>query len=394
MIFLLGNLKIIFMLKKILFTFLLFMNVSVLFAQFDNISIIGQFTNWSADVPMNTTDGIIYTLTSQNFAVSGGAKFRKDNNWDTNWGSTSFPSGTASQGGQDIPVPIGTYDIEFNKETGVYLFTQVASEFDNIGFIGGFNQWTQSEPLTTFDGILYIKDDFHFTANNMKFRKDNTWDVNWGGTTFPSGEAIPGGQDIPLTSGFYNVVFNYTDLNYTFNQVPVSLIGSGAQGWETDIALPSNDGGITFLLENFTLVDGSVKFRTNASWAKNWGSSDFPSGIGIQNGLDIPTLAGTYNISFNRLTGEYNFEDVLSVSDNNLVNLKVHPNPSILNWNFTMENSLIEEINLFDVTGKLIISIQPQSNHAEINGSGLTSGIYFAKVNANNAVQTIKLVKN
>lgn len=382
------------MIKKLLFTFLLIMNVSVLFAQFDNISIIGQFTNWSADVPMNTTDGITYTLTSQNFAVSGGAKFRKDNNWDTNWGSTTFPAGTATQGGQDIPVPIGTYDVEFNKETGDYLFTPVASEFDNIGFIGGFNEWTESEPLITFDGILYTKDDFHFTANEMKFRKDNSWDVSWGGTTFPSGEAIPNGSNIPLTSGFYNVAFNYSGLNYTFIQVPVSIIGDGAQGWGTDIALPSNDGGVTFLLENFTLVDGFVKFRTNSSWAKNWGSSDFPSGIGTQNGMDIPTIAGIYNISFNRLTGEYNFEEVLSVSDNKLINLTVHPNPSISTWNLIVENSLIDEIQLFDVTGKLINTIQSQSNQAVIDGSGLTNGIYFAKVKANNAIQTIKLVRN
>jgi hypothetical protein len=228
----------------------------------------------------------------------------------------------------------------------------------------------------------------------MKFRKDNSWDVSWGGTTFPSGEAIPNGGNIPLTSGFYNVAFNYSGLNYTFIQVPVSIIGDGAQGWETDIVLPSTDGGVTFLFEEFTLVNGFVKFRTNSSWGKNWGSADFPSGTGTQNGMDIPTIAGIYNISFNRLTGEYNFEEVLSISDNHLVKLTVHPNPSNSNWNLTVKNSQIDEIQLFDMTGKLVGSIQPKSNQAVIDGNGLTNGIYFAKVNANNTIQTIKLVKN
>ncbi|HRZ73329.1 MAG TPA: hypothetical protein P5335_00200, partial [Flavobacterium sp.] len=289
--------------KKLLFTILMMLNVSFVFAQFDNISIIGQFTDWSVDVPMNTSDGIIYTVTSQNFPVSGGAKFRKDNDWAVNWGAATFPSGVGVQNGADIPVPMGTYDVVFNKETGDYIFTQVESVFDNIGMIGGFNEWTESVALTTFDGILYTKDDYQFIANEVKFRKDNSWEVNWGGTTFPSGEAVPGGSNIPLTSGFYNVTFNYSGLNYTFIQVPVSIIGDGAQGWETDIPLQSLDGGVTFTLENITLVDGFVKFRTNASWATNWGSTDFPAGSGTQNGSNIPTVAGTYNVTFNRLTG-------------------------------------------------------------------------------------------
>ncbi|MCB0443664.1 MAG: hypothetical protein KDC50_06395, partial [Flavobacterium sp.] len=316
------------MIKHLLLTLMLLLNSSIVLAQFDNISIIGQFTNWAADVPMATEDGVIYTLSSQNFAVSGGAKFRKDNMWDTNWGATTFPTGTATQGGQDIPVPMGTYDVEFNKETGTYIFTEVASEFDNIGIIGGFNSWAESEQMVTFDGSLYTLDDYYFSADEVKFRKDNNWDVNWGGSTFPSGEAIANGNNIPLVAGFYNVAFNYSGLNYSFIQVPVSLIGDGAQGWETDIALPSSDGGVTFLMQNFELVDGFVKFRANSSWGKNWGSADFPTGTGTQNGMDIPTVAGIYNISFNRITGEYNFEEVLSVNDPLKVSAKVYPNPT------------------------------------------------------------------
>lgn len=382
------------MIKKLLLSFVMVFNVSIMFAQFDNISIIGQFTNWSADIPLATEDGITYTLSSQNFAVAGGAKFRKDNQWDTNWGANTFPSGIGVQGGQDIPVPVGTYDIVFNKDTGAYTFTEVASVFDDIGMIGGFNEWTESEPMTTFDGVLYTKDDFHFTADNMKFRKDNSWDVNWGGTTFPSGEAVSNGSDIPLTSGFYNVAFNYAGLNYTFIQVPVSIIGDGAQGWETDITLPSADGGVTFLLENFELVNGFVKFRTNSSWGKNWGSADFPTGTGTQNGMDIPTVAGIYNISFNRVTGEYNFEEVLSVNDQLKVNTKVYPNPTQNNWTFVFENNQIESIDIVDVTGKIVYTNQSIANAISVDASSLTSGIYFAKIKANNAIQTIKLVRN
>lgn len=381
------------MIKHLLLTLMLLLNSSIVLAQFDNISIIGQFTNWAADVPMATEDGVIYTLSSQNFAVSGGAKFRKDNMWDTNWGATTFPTGTATQGGQDIPVPMGTYDVEFNKETGTYIFTEVASEFDNIGIIGGFNSWAESEQMVTFDGSLYTLDDYYFSADEVKFRKDNNWDANWGGSTFPSGEAIANGNNIPLVAGFYNVAFNYSGLNYSFIQVPVSLIGDGAQGWETDIALPSSDGGVTFLMQNFELVDGFVKFRANSSWAKNWGSSDFPMGTGTQNGMDIPTVAGIYNISFNRITGEYNFEEVLSVNDPLKVSAKVYPNPTQNNWTFVLENNQIESIDIVDMTGKTVYSNQFNSNEVLVDATNFSTGIYFAKVRTGEAVQTIKLVR-
>jgi hypothetical protein len=380
--------------KKLLFTFLLIFNISFVSAQFDNISIIGQFTNWAADVPLTTTDGITYTLTAQNFAVVGGAKFRKDNSWTVNWGSTAFPTGTGTQNGQDIPVPVGTYNIEFNKNTGAYVFTAVQSSYDNIGIIGGFNAFTESVPLTTFDGVLYSKEDFHFTSNNVKFRKDNTWAVNWGGTTFPSGTAVPGGTDIPLTAGFYNVSFNYTLLNYNFTQVPVSLLGTGAQGWDIDIPLISTDGGSTFTLNNITLVNGFVKFRANGSWAKNWGNVDFPAGTATQNGAEIPTVAGVYNISFNRITGAYDFQQVLSVSENDLLLINVYPNPSNTIWNFSSPTALIDSVIIFDATGKTIYSSNSISHHLIVDSSAFSEGIYIAKINVENATKIIKLVRN
>jgi len=380
--------------KNLLFTFLLLFNLSFVSAQFDNISIIGQFTNWSADIPLNTTDGITYTLTAQNFAVAGGAKFRKDNSWTVNWGSTGFPTGVGTQGGQDIPVPVGTYNIVFNKNTGAYTFTAVQSSYDNIGMIGGFNAWAESLPLTTFNGVLYTIDDFYFSSNNVKFRKDNSWTVNWGGTTFPSGTAVPGGGDIPLTAGFYNVAFNYSQLNYNFIQVPVTIIGSGAQGWETDVPMVSTDGGSTFSISNITLLNGLVKFRANGSWSKNWGSIDFPTGIGSQNGSDIPTVAGTYNITFNRITGAYNFQQLLSVAENQISNIKAFPNPSATFWKFSSPDETIDSVQIIDVTGKTIYSNNSIVNELTVDCSSFSKGIYFGKVHVNNATKTIKLVRN
>jgi hypothetical protein len=90
----------------------------------------------------------------------------------------------------------------------------------------------------------------------------------------------------------------------------ISIIGSSVGGWDTDVALQTTDGENYYLSAKELLV-GELKFRSNKSWDQNWGSGDFPVGIGTQGGQNIPVSEkATYNITFNVLSGAYNFEKV------------------------------------------------------------------------------------
>lgn len=325
-----------------------------------SIGMIGDFTSWSSDVVMNTSDNVVYTINNYTFLISGGVKFRQDGAWTNNWGSNTFPTGTGTPGGANIPVPAGTYDVTFNISTGAYSFTTVSTNFDSIGMYGGFNSWANpSEPLVTADGIVYSKIDYHFTADGVKFIKDNNTSTTWGGTAFPSGTATAGGATIPLTAGYYNVDFNKNSLLYNFVQVPVSMIGDAVSDWSTDVDLVSTDGGVTFSLNNVTLLSGGLKFRANYSWASNWGSTAFPAGTGNLNGNDnipvSPSAAGIYNVSFNRLTGAYTFTYVsplpfdvvtfngltLSTTDGNIYTGSDIYFPASVNSNFTQNTSVV-----------------------------------------------------
>jgi hypothetical protein len=297
------------MIKKLFFS--LFFMVLAINTNAQSIGFIGGFSGWS-DVVMNTTDNTEYTLTNQVILENTIGKFRQDGSWTINWGATDFPSGTGTQGGPDIPIPAGTYNITFNRSTGAYSFTTVSTNFDQIGVYGGFNSWgNPSTPLVTADGIAYSKSDFHFNAAGVQFIKDNNTATTWGGTAFPSGTATAGGAIIPLTAGFYNVDFNKTSLLYNFVQVPVTMIGSAVSDWDTDVDMISSDGGVNFTLTNVTLLNGALKFRANNNWTNAWGSADFPSGVGFSGfGNDIPvsaSQAGIYDVAFNRVTGAYTF---------------------------------------------------------------------------------------
>ncbi|MBK8428639.1 MAG: hypothetical protein IPL27_23005 [Lewinellaceae bacterium] len=67
------------------------------------------------------------------------------------------------------------------------------------------------------------------------------------------------------------------------------------------------------------LTDGLAKFRADNDWAVNWGAGDFPSGIGTQDGAEIPIPAGEYKVTFNSTTGAYSFEELIIFSSVGLV---------------------------------------------------------------------------
>ena len=92
----------------------------------------------------------------------------------------------------------------------------------------------------------------------------------------------------------------------------VGIIGTSIDGFD-DVGGKSTPMVLTDAEQNIWELDlylkeGRVKFRCRDSWAQNWGSDDFPKGIGNQGGPDIPIPeAGNYHIIFKPVTGEYQF---------------------------------------------------------------------------------------
>lgn len=278
-----------------------------------DIGILGTSLNgWEVDVNMQTIDGIKYTL--YNYPLNAGAvKFRQDNAWDVNWGSDTFPSGVAYQNGPDIPIPIlGNYDITFNRLTGEYFFFCVSNCPASVGILGSAVppdfSWNNDVNMGTIDGINYTLKNYTFVDGEAKFRQDDSWNVNWGNNTFPKGSAISNGPNIPVKAGAYNVTFNSVTGDYSFEFPMIGVIGSALNGWNDDVDMQTTDG-ISYTLLNYPFMDGFVKFRQDNNWDVNWGAYTFPTGWAFQYGYgnDIPVPVGTYNITFNRVTGEYSF---------------------------------------------------------------------------------------
>ena len=82
----------------------------------------------------------------------------------------------------------------------------------------------------------------------------------------------------------------------------------------------------------------------------------------------------------------------LSTSNFETINVNVFPNPSQYNWTIRSENN-ISSIEVFNLLGKKVVSLSPNSNETVIVSSTLKSGLYLAQIKTSLGSKSIKLIK-
>lgn len=86
------------------------------------------------------------------------------------------------------------------------------------------------------------------------------------------------------------------------------------------------------------------------------------------------------------------FAGTISTVDFSADNFKFHPNPveTVLN---IQSASVVENIELFDISGKRVVNNQYNSNNIALDLETLSSGVYMMKVTIGNNTQVFKVVK-
>ncbi|BAO54148.1 T9SS type A sorting domain-containing protein [Nonlabens marinus] len=137
-----------------------------------------------------------------------------------------------------------------------------------------------------------------------------------------------------------------------------------------------------------------------------WVSIDIP--ISTMNSIDAPnqrrdalrqfvlTVAGADNGSrVVYLDNIYLYKaSTASVDEVDGSMFKVYPNPAQNVWNIESLSSPISSVAVYDVTGKLVIEHNEAAVSATIDASGLSQGLYIAKISSTDGeVRSIKLTK-
>lgn len=153
--------------------------------------------------------------------------------WHPQYGGSGGILGVSTPTGENepaiIPVAIsGYYNLEVNITTMTYAFTPVSTPptvtYPTIGIVGDATPggWDTDTDMTnsTFDPHIWKISGVTLSNNNLKFRANNNWDVNWGADTSFSGIATIGGGDIPVLASKYDIWFNDIDGRYLFILLP------------------------------------------------------------------------------------------------------------------------------------------------------------------------------
>ncbi len=367
------------------------------------VKLVGTAVSDAGGIVMSPTSAETFRATNVTL-LNGTAQFDIDG---ATYGDVGFPNGTIVDNTLFIPVVAATYtSVTLNTTTGAYSFV-AAPVYPVISITGiGVGGWGDGFDfdMTTTDGVTYTYNALAINGtpdfNQVKFRTNHDWNQpNYGGSGWPSGVATTTGGNITATaSGTYDVTFNLTTGEYSFSFPLISLTGAAFGGWGDgfDFDLTTTDGA-NYSINSITAVaNDGAKFRSNHAWnTPNYGSTSFPVGAALATtGDNIPVIAGTYGVTFNRVSGDFVFGAPLATTTFSTNNFKVYPNPTTNNWNFVSAKNAITSVQIVDVLGKVVLTVSGNSNEAKVNASSLNTGIYFAKIATTNATETIKLVKN
>lgn len=317
------------------------------FAQFPAVGIIGSAVppyDWSADIDMLTLDGEMYGAIVT--CVDGAAKFRQDDAWTINWGSTDFPTGLGTQGGADIPVSAGTYMVIFNRITGMYSFQ------------------------TSFD-VTYKVDVTNYLATNTL----NANGMRVGGNFTDNGATVAAG---PVA-------------NWSPADANSAMTDEGNNIWAITVTYPVASLGLT---QTYKFVNGD--------WGANEGT-DSANTIAVDS-CGVDDGSGNINRTYTIMPGTvcYVWDACtacgVSVAENAIANLTVAPNPAtdVVNFTFEANNAALATVTIFDLTGKAVATqtvATSATTTVEMNTTALQAGSYIYNVVAGDKVATGKLIK-
>jgi hypothetical protein len=317
------------------------------YAQFASVGIIGSAVppyDWSVDIDMVTLDGETYAGIVT--CVDGAAKFRQDDAWAINWGSTTFPAGLGTQGGADIPVPAGTYLVVFNKTTGAYSFQ------------------------TSFD-VTYKVDVTNYLSLNTLAANG----IRIGGNFGDFGATVTAGPVASWSPGDANS----------------AMTDEGNNIWSITMSYPVASLGSTQL----------YKF-VNGDWGANEGT-DVANTIATDS-CGVDDGAGNINRTYALMPGTvcYVWDACtacgVSVAENAIANLTVAPNPAtdVVNFTFEANNAAVATVTIFDLAGKAVATqtvATSATTTVEMNTTALQAGSYIYNVVAGDKVATGKLIK-
>lgn len=176
----------------------------------------------------------------------------------------------------------------------------------------------------TGDGEYTFTGYFPADAEFKILKTVGSWDYGFcggssaGTTSYRDGGDDPGNITVPA-AGYYTITLNSSALTCTIEAADITptvyesmcITGAFAGDDWPDVAMTAvntvTENHIWTYTLDTTSGDTEAKFKISGSWDTNWGSTEFPYGVGTSGGSNIPVTAGKYIVIFNDIDGSYHF---------------------------------------------------------------------------------------
>jgi len=286
-----------------------------------DVSMIGAFIDWNGDVPMNRDmmNPHLWTLT-KSWSLDSEVKFRQNRDWAVNWGSDTWPTGTATDNGPNIPLVAGQYDVSFDCSTGDYSFVDNNTVCGDIGMIGDFNAWGEADANGFPTDAFLVRDPNHpsqfslnytfNSATNLLFRMngDETFTDVWGGV-FPFGTGVQDGgvTQFSVPGGNYLITFNCLSGDFNFVRLGSSMNAPKVFALNVDGALTEKDWKVTELVSN--TVSGANADLNTVHFGAAYNDTYFYVGINVVDAELLATDAIAIGFDGNNSGGDYDDGD-------------------------------------------------------------------------------------
>ena len=329
-----------------------------------NVTVSTGTINWTATTPA-PANGYEYYITSSTVAPN----------------ATTVPTGTVGAG-------ITTADITgLNGSTVYKIFVR------SICGAGDFSSWSDAGTLTTTCVMAVLPYSINFETATVPNLPICTTVQNAGtGNNWKTANA-PG-------YGFTTKVLSYewssSDANAWFYTNTMALVAG------TTYSISYNYGNdFTFYSESMKVSYGAT---ANAA-AMTTEIANHPviaqGSIQSNSATFTPATSGNYVIGFNAYSTSFQnylfldnimIQEVLGSTDFDNNSFTAYPNPvkDMLNVSFTQN---ISDVSVYNLLGQQMLLMNVNANKGQIDMSSLAAGTYLVKVNTENAVKTIKVIK-
>ena len=295
---------------------------------------------WSGAVGDFNNDGWMDVVVGVNSASNGYSNVKRNN------GDGTFTSVTSGSG----------YDT--NTSLGREY---VAADFDNDGFL---------DVLGSGNTIMFGDGDFHFTPNPNMYAV-STVDRPFGDLNNDGFLDIQNGTTILFNNGNSNKWFN------------VNLQG-----------IQSNRNGIGARIELYGAWGKQIRDVQSGTGFQNMSTLTAHFGIGTAGAIDkvvVKWPSGTVDTIMNPSSNEtitiIEGAFPLAVNQSDAIAFSVYPNPAkdILNIKFNTTSILVEQVSIYDISGKILLNTKMVNQSIDIKSIPTGSYILVLKDNKGNS---------